>query len=92
MLTEYIERLMRKSVYDKLEDGSFSGRIPPCPGVIAFGRSLNHCQEELRESLEGWILVKLRHGDALPVLGRINLNRAPHAPRKSVSRDKAQAV
>ena len=72
MLTEYIERLMRKAAYDKLEDGSFSGRIAPCPGVVAFGRSLNHCQDELRESLEGWILVKLRHDDPLPVLGRIN--------------------
>jgi predicted RNase H-like HicB family nuclease len=92
MLTDYIERLMRKAVYDKLEDGSFSGRIPLCPGVIAFGRSLSSCQQELQESLEGWMLVKLRHGDPLPILGRINLNRTPVFSRKYGSHAKSQAL
>ena len=92
MLTEYIARLMSKAVYDKLEDGSFSGRIPACPGVIAFGKSLTQCQEELQESLEGWMLVKLRHGDPLPVLGRINLNQVSSSQRKMRAHDKVQAV
>jgi predicted RNase H-like HicB family nuclease len=92
MLTEYIARLMSKAVYDKLEDGRFSGRIPPCPGVIAFGKSLTQCQEELQESLEGWMLVKLRHGDPLPVLGRINLNQGSSSQRKMRAHDKVQAV
>jgi hypothetical protein len=26
-------------------------------------------------SLEGWIIVKIRHGDKLPIIGRINLNK-----------------
>jgi len=29
MLCEYIEKAMSKALYDKLEDGSFAGRIPP---------------------------------------------------------------
>lgn len=92
MLTEYIARLMSKAVYDKLEDGSFSGRIPVCPGVIAFSKSLSQCQEELQESLEGWMLVKLRHGDPLPVLGRINLNQVSSSQRKTRAHDKVQTV
>ena len=92
MLIQYITLLMSKAVYDKLEDGSFSGRIPACPGVIAFGKSLTQCQEELQESLEGWMLVKLRHGDPLPVLGRINLNQASSSQRKMRAHDKVQAV
>jgi len=28
MLIEYINKAMSKAVYDKLEDGSFSGKIP----------------------------------------------------------------
>ena len=63
MLTKYINAAMRKANYDKLEDGSFCGRIPECPGVIAFAASLYECQEELRSSLESWMIVKLRHGD-----------------------------
>jgi len=75
MLIEYINMAMSKAVYEKLEDRSYSGRIPQTPGVIAFGETLYQCQEELRSVLEGWLIVKLRHGDRLPVMGGINLNR-----------------
>ena len=74
MLIEYIDKAMSMAVYDKLEDGSFSGKIPKCPGVIAFGSTLYQCEQELKSSLEGWLIVKIRYGDKLPVIGRINLN------------------
>jgi predicted RNase H-like HicB family nuclease len=75
MLIEYIDKAMSKAVYDKLEDGSFFGKIPNCPGVIAFGATLYQCEQELKSTLEGWLIVKIRHGDKLPVMGRINLNK-----------------
>ena len=75
MLIEYINIAMSKVVYDKLDDGSFSGKVPQFPGVIAFGETLYRCEHELRSSLEGWLIVKIRHGDNLPMIGRINLNR-----------------
>ena len=64
MLIEYINKAMSEAVYDKLEDGNFSGKIPQCPGVIAFGETLYRCEQELRSSLEGWLIVKIRHGDS----------------------------
>lgn len=82
MLTKYINAAMHKASYDKLEDGSFCGRIPECPGVIAFAASLYECQEELRSALEGWMIVKLRHGDQLPVLNKINLNKKKREAKK----------
>jgi predicted RNase H-like HicB family nuclease len=75
MLIEYVNKAMSKAIYDKMEDKSFSGKIPQCPGVIAFGETLYQCQQELRSSLEGWLIVKIRHGDKLPVMGKINLNK-----------------
>ena len=75
MLIEYVNKAMSNAVYDKLEDGTFSGKIHLCPGVIAFGDTLYNCQEELRSSLEGWLIVKISHGDKLPIMGRINLNK-----------------
>ena len=85
MLIEYVNKAMSKAVYDKLEDGTFSGNIPQCPGVVAFGESLYQCEQELRSSLEGWLIVKIRHGDRLPVIGRINLNKKmPGAQRVAV--------
>jgi predicted RNase H-like HicB family nuclease len=75
MLIEYIDKAMSGAIYDKFEDGSFSGKIPKCPGVIAFGETLYQCEQELKSSLEGWLIVKIRYGDKLPVMGRINLNK-----------------
>jgi predicted RNase H-like HicB family nuclease len=75
MLIEYINKAMSKAVYDKLEDDAFSGKIPQYPGVVAFGKTLYQCQKELKSSLEGWLIVKIRHGDELPVMGKINLNK-----------------
>ncbi len=85
MLIEYVDKAMGKAVYDKSEDGSFSGRIPQCLGVIAFGETLYQCQKELRSSLEGWLIVKIRHGDKLPVLGRINLNKRMPVIKEAVA-------
>ena len=84
MLIEYINKAMSKAVYDKLEDGSFSGRIPQCPGVVAFGETLYQCQKELESSLEGWLMVKIRHGDKLPVLGRIDRNKKVPVLKKAM--------
>ena len=85
MLTEYINKAMSKAVYDKLEDGSFSGKITQCPGVIAFGKTLYQCEQELRSSLEGWLIVKIRHGDSLPVIGRIDLNKRIPVPQEATA-------
>ena len=74
MLTEYASVALDRASYEKLEDGTFCGRIPPCPGVVASARTLSRCQRELREALEGWLIVKLRHGDRIPVIGGIDLN------------------
>jgi predicted RNase H-like HicB family nuclease len=75
-LTAYIEAALELALYDKLEDGSFAGEIPKIKGVVAFGRSLRTCETELRSTLEDWILVGLKLGHTLPVLGGIDLNKA----------------
>lgn len=81
-LTNYINCALECAEYDKLEDGSFVGRIPKCKGVIAFAKSLRECEDELRSILEDWILVGFKLGHRLPVINGISLNRSPH--RESV--------
>jgi len=77
ILTEYVNQLMAHAVYDKLEDGTFAGRIPQCKGVVAFGATLRECKDELRSTLEDWILVGLKLGHPLPVIAGIDLNKEP---------------
>ena len=72
-----IEQALQRAMYDKLEDGSFVGRIPECVGVVAFGATLAQCQQELHSTLEDWILVGLKLGHPLPILADIDLNQAP---------------
>jgi predicted RNase H-like HicB family nuclease len=77
ILTGYVEQAMAQAVYDKLDDGTFAGRIPLCKGVIAFGATLRECEDELRSTFEDWVLVGLKLGHALPVIADIDLNREP---------------
>lgn len=77
ILTDYVSHAFAHAVYDKLEDGTFAGRIPPCPGVVAFGTALHQCEAELRSTLEDWILVGLKLGHSLPVIEGIDLNKEP---------------
>ena len=75
ILTDYVGQAMAYAVYDKLEDGTFAGRIPQCKGVVAFEATLRACENELRSTLEDWILVGLKLGHPLPVIAEINLNK-----------------
>jgi predicted RNase H-like HicB family nuclease len=77
VLSDYVAAALADAAYDKLEDGTFSGRIPMCQGVVAFGTSLRACEEELRSTLEDWILVGLRLKHPLPVVNGIDLNKEP---------------
>lgn len=75
ILSGYIEQALSQAVYDKLEDGTFSGRIPGCKGVLSFSDTLRGCENKLRSILEDWILVALKLGHSLPVISGIDLNR-----------------
>jgi predicted RNase H-like HicB family nuclease len=77
ILSEYLERAMAQAEYDKLEDGTFSGRIASCQGVVAFGATLRECEDELRSTLEDWLLLGLKLGHTLPVIDGIDLNKEP---------------
>jgi len=78
MLTDYIDAALAEAEFDKLDDGTFAGRIPSCRGVIAFAGTLRECERELRSVLEDWLLVGLKLGHHLPVLNGLDLNQVPH--------------
>jgi hypothetical protein len=77
ILTEYVDQTMAQAKYDKLEDGTSSGRIPACQGVVAFSATLRQCQDELWSTLEDGIFVGLKLGHSLPIIADIDLNKEP---------------
>lgn len=66
ILTDYVEGAMAGAEYDKLADSTFAGKIPSCPGVVAFASTLRECESELRSVLEEWLLVGLKLGHPIP--------------------------
>ncbi len=64
-LSDYVDEALALAIYDKLEDNTFAGKIPPLKGVIAFGSTLRECENELRSILEDWLLVGVRRGSLI---------------------------
>lgn len=68
MLSNYIRAAMKAAHYEILpEDKIFYGEIPGVRGVYATGETLEECRDELESVLEGWILLGVRLGHALPM-------------------------
>lgn len=74
ILYKYIEKAMSEAVYEKIDDDEYAGKIPSCWGVIAFATTLEECKQKLLSVLEDWILLGLRFGHPLPVVGGIDPN------------------
>jgi len=81
ILTDYVESALSQAKFERLNDASYAGTIPECSGVVSFGADLSACKDELRSTLEDWLLVGLKLGHTLPVVAGINLNHIPsHEP------------
>ncbi|MDI6711398.1 MAG: type II toxin-antitoxin system HicB family antitoxin [Thermoanaerobacterales bacterium] len=74
VLSAFVAAAMAEVRYKMLDDGTFFGEIPSCPGVWANESTLERCREVLQEVLEEWLVLKLRDRDPLPPVGGIDLN------------------
>lgn len=74
MLFKYIQVALEKAEYKRLDDGSWYAEIPGFEGVWANSTSVEECRKELIEVLEEWLILKLKDGDAVPVVNNIDIN------------------
>lgn len=72
MIIEYIEAALSCAKYELIKDEEpYYGEVPELKGVWATGKTLEECRNNLREALEGWIVVRLRKNLSIPsVCGR----------------------
>ena len=70
---------MHQAVYELLEDGTFYGEIPTCPGVLSNAITLEACREELQSALEEWLILGLRLGHQIPFLDGIDIKASRRA-------------
>mgnify|MGYP003524658122 CR=1 FL=1 len=77
MLTNYIRAALRQAHYEILEDRTYYGEIPGLPGVYANANTLEECRTQLREVLEGWMILGLRLGHQFPEVAGLRLEMPP---------------
>jgi|tagenome__1003787_1003787.scaffolds.fasta_scaffold20090825_2 predicted RNase H-like HicB family nuclease len=74
MLTQYITAAMGHAAIEYLsDDGLYYGEIPALPGVWATGPTPEACRATLREVLEDWLLIGLRHNATIPPIDGFDL-------------------
>ena len=79
MLIEYVNAALKKARYETLEDGKIYGEIPDLQGVWAEGATIEECRSELVEVIEGWLFLKLRDRDTIPLIDGLDLNKVTPA-------------
>ena len=76
MLLEYIQEALDRARYELIDDEEpYYGEVRELPGVWATGKSLEECRRNLREVIEGWIIVRLQKGLPVPALAKKRLSQ-----------------
>lgn len=74
MISRYIEEAMKCARYKLIEDEEpYYGEIPSLQGVWATGKTQEECRSNLKDVLEGWLVLSLRKGLPIPPLGDVKI-------------------
>jgi predicted RNase H-like HicB family nuclease len=74
MLTNYIQAALNRAKYELLDDGTFYAEVPELQGLYANAPTLESCRDELKKSLEEWIVLGLQLRHNIPQLERNNFS------------------
>ncbi len=67
MLQNYISTYLHKAKYELIDEGKhFYAEIKELKGVWATGKTLEECRQNLMDTLEGWLILRLRKNLPVP--------------------------
>lgn len=67
MFQEFLTSYLEKARYELIDRGkTYYGEIRGLKGVWATGKSLEECRKNLLDTLEGWVLLRLRKELPIP--------------------------
>ena len=74
MLIEYINEALRRAHYEIIDDENpYYGEVKELKGVWATGKTLEECRDNLKEVVEGWILLSVKQQLPMPQLGKYTM-------------------
>lgn len=78
MIVEYINAALARATYERIEDkrNPYYGQVRGLKGVWATGKTLEECRNHLTKVIEGWLIVRLRKGLAIPPIGKHQVKAA----------------
>jgi predicted RNase H-like HicB family nuclease len=80
VLIEYIEEALRRARYEIIDDDEpYYGEVAELKGVWATGKTLEECRNNLKEVIEGWILLSIKKGLPIPRLGDFEIKEIEKA-------------
>ncbi len=75
MIVEYINEALKKAKYEIINDDEpYYGEIPDIDGVWATGKNLEECREQLKETLDEWLILSFKKNLPIPQINGIDLN------------------
>ena len=75
VIIEYIDEALKGAKYEIIDDEEpFYGEIPGIQGVWSTGKTLYECRENLKETLDEWLILSFKRSLPIPEINGINLN------------------
>ncbi len=67
MLTEYVGAALEKAHYEIIDDQEpYYGEVRELPGVYATGATLEDCRRNLKDVVEGWLMLSIKRDLSIP--------------------------
>jgi predicted RNase H-like HicB family nuclease len=67
MFQEFFNHYLNKAKYELIDRGKlYYGEISELKGVWATGKTLEECRKNLLETLEGWVILRLKKNLPIP--------------------------
>ena len=80
MITEYIDEALKRARYEIIQDvNPYYGEVEELKGVWATGKTLEECRNNLKEVIEGWIIVSIKKGLEIPRIGNYEIKEVQEA-------------
>jgi predicted RNase H-like HicB family nuclease len=78
-ISAYVEQALKQAEYEKDENGVVVAYVPQVSGFFSQGENFEEARENLRDAIEGNLVIALQHGFEIPVLAGVEIKEIDYA-------------